>query len=125
MKHEPISRLMQPHTRTLAADDSITAVEAFLLQHGLSWAPVLGDDDELLGVVSSSDLVRFRRSALDPDTTAAWQLCTYRPISVGPETTVGEVARLMVERHIHHVVVIEQGRIRGCVSALDFVKTFV
>ena len=113
MKHEPISALMQPHTRTIAADDSIEAVEAFLERHGLSWAPVLGD------------LMRSRRNSLDPATTAAWQLCTYRPIAVSPTTPVGEVARLMIDRHIHHVVVIERGIIRGCVSALDFVKTFV
>lgn len=125
MKHEPISALMQPHTRTIAADDPIEAVEAFLERHGLSWAPVLGDSGELLGVVSTADLMRARRTSLDPATTAAWRLCTYRPIAVSPTTTVGEVARLMIERHIHHVVVIERGIIRGCVSALDFVKTFV
>ena len=125
MKHQPISALMQPHTRALAADDSIEAVESFLSRHGLSWAPVLGDSGELLGVVSTADLVRFHRDQRDPASTAAWQLCTYRPIAVSPTTTVSEVARLMIDRHIHHVVITEHGIIRGCVSALDFVKTFV
>ena len=124
MKHEPISTLMQPHTKTIAADESIEAVEAFLSRNGLSWAPVLGDAGELLGVVSMADLVRSRHGNLDAATTAAWQLCTYRPIAVSPTATVGEVARLMVDRHIHHVVVTERGIIRGCVSALDFVKAF-
>jgi len=44
---------------------------------------------------------------------------------VTPGTAVGDVARLMVEHRIHHVVVTEGGAIRGVVSALDFVKAFV
>lgn len=125
MKNEPISKLMQVHTQAIAADDSIATIEAFLNREGLSWAPVLGDADELMGVISDADLVRFHLDQRDPATTAAWQLCTYRPITVAPDTAVGDVARLMIEHRIHHVVVTEGGAIRGVVSALDFVKAFV
>ena len=125
MKNEPISRLMQVQTKAIAADDSVATIEAFLHREGLSWAPVFGDVDKLMGVISVADLVRFHRNQSDPAATAAWQLCTYRPISVTPDTAVCDVARLMIEHHIHHVVVTEGGAIRGVVSALDFVKTFV
>jgi CBS domain-containing protein len=125
MKNEPISTLMQLHTKTIAADDAVETIEAFLNRNGLSWAPVLGDAGELLGVISIADLVRFHRDMRDASGTAAWHLCTFRPITVSPETAIREVARLMVDHHVHHVVVTDNGAVRGVVSSLDFVKTFV
>jgi CBS domain-containing protein len=124
-KDEPISRLMQARTKTIGADDLVETIEAFLNENRLSWAPVLGDSDELIGVISLADLVRFHHDKRDPASTPAWRLCTYRPIAVSPDTAISDVARLMVERHVHHVVVTDGGAIRGVVSALDFVKTFL
>ena len=42
-----------------------------------------------------------------------------------PDVPVSEVARLMVTRGVHHVVITEDNEIRGIVSALDFVKQFI
>lgn len=125
MKNEPISRLMQVHTKAIAADDLVDTIESSLSKHGLSWAPVIGDAGELIGVISDADLVRFHHDKRDAARTAAWQLCTFRPVTVSPDTAVSDVAGLMVKHRIHHVVVTEHGAIRGVVSALDFVKTFV
>ena len=52
------------------------------------------------------------------------EICTYKPLSVSADTPIDDVARQMVARHIHHVVVTEQGRVAGVVSSLDFVRTF-
>ncbi|MDB5843173.1 MAG: putative signal-transduction protein with domain, partial [Polaromonas sp.] len=48
-----------------------------------------------------------------------------KPISVPPDASVAEVARLMVEAGIHHVVVRDGSAIRGVVSSMDFVRTFM
>jgi len=52
-------------------------------------------------------------------------LCTYKPISVDQATPLGEVARLMVERRIHHVVVTGDAGLAGVVSSLDFVRNCI
>ncbi len=116
---------MQTHTQVIGADDKVSAVETFLKEHRLSWAPVVADAGELIGVVSLSDLLRFHFDKRDADATAAWQLCSYRPITVSPETPVGTVASLMIQHHIHHVVVMDGPSIRGVVSALDLVKALI
>ena len=46
------------------------------------------------------------------------------PLGVDAATPIAEVARQMVERHMHHVVVTDKGRVVGVVSALDFVRRF-
>lgn len=43
--------------------------------------------------------------------------------SVGMDATVAEV-EMMLTHNTHHVVVVENGSIKGIVSSLDYVKLF-
>jgi len=123
---QPISSLMQRRVWTVDMDDTVARVGELLAEHELSWAPVLESGRDTVGVISASDLLQFHKQGGDPMTTRAWQLCTYKPISVDEGTPLGDVARAMVERRIHHVVVTSSGAgIAGVVSSLDFVRMFV
>ena len=117
-----ISSLMQRRVWSVDMDDTIAQVDALLAEHGLSWAPVLDAGRAVVGVISATDLLQFHAQERDPATVRAWQLCTYKPISVDQATPLGEVARLMVERRIHHVVVTGDAGLVGVVSSLDFVR---
>jgi signal-transduction protein with cAMP-binding, CBS, and nucleotidyltransferase domain len=122
---QTISSLMQRQVAVVEMDQTVGQVEALFAERQLSWAPVLEPQGEIIGVVSADDLVRFRAQGRDASTVPAWQLCTYKPITVDAGTPIPEVARQMVARHIHHVVVTEQGRVAGVVSSLDFVRAFL
>jgi signal-transduction protein with cAMP-binding, CBS, and nucleotidyltransferase domain len=120
----PISSLMSSPVWSVGMDDTIQAVEALMAQHGLSWAPVLEPSGALVGVIALSDLMQFHRRDEDPAIVSVWQVCSYKPISVSAQTSVAEVAQLMLAHKIHHVVVTEDGGMVGVVSALDFVRRF-
>lgn len=122
----PISSLMQPQVRSVSMDDTVQAVEALMLREGLVWVPVLeGDTATVVGVISAYDLLKLRAEGRDAAALAAWQLCTYKPLSVAPDTPVEEVAALMLQRQVHHVMVMRGSAMEGVVSSLDFVKAFV
>ena len=116
---------MERQVWAIDIDDTVAAVESLFARHGLSWAPVLESKRTIVGVISESDLLQFHAQGKDPTAVRAWQLCSYKPISVSPDTPVSEVARLMIESKIHHVVVTDSEGIAGVVSSLDFVRTFV
>lgn len=122
---QPISSLMLRRVWSVGLDDTVQAVEAQMAAKSLSWVPVLESNGVVLGVISASDLLRFHADKKDPSKVCAWQLCTYKPITVRPDATVSEVAELMVEKSIHHVVVTEGANIQGVLSSLDFVRTFI
>ncbi|OOG42981.1 HPP family protein [Polaromonas sp. A23] len=119
-----IASLMHREVYTAAPDDTLQSVEAKLVSNGLSWVPVV-DGGNVLGVISSTDLLRHHAGGMLTPKVSAWQLCTYKPVTVRPDATLREVARLMIESNIHHVVVMDGNDIKGVVSALDFVQTFV
>ena len=120
-----ISSLMQRKVWSVDIDARIDEVERLFAERRLSWAPVLESKRTVIGVISAADLMQLNAQARDPTSVRAWQLCTYKPISVGPEAPIGEVARLMVEHQIHHVIVSDHSGIVGVVSSMDFVRTFI
>ena len=122
---QPISSLMTRQVRSVGMDDTVASVEALFAREGLSWAPVLESALTIVGVISAADLLRFHSQGQDPTAVRAWQLSSYKPITVSPDTPVSKVARLMTEDKIHHVVVTDSDGIVGVVSSMDFVQTFL
>lgn len=122
---QTIASLMNREVTQVGPDDTLQAVEAKLVAKGLSWVPVVDASGVVMGVISSADLLRAHAEGKAAPKVSAWQLCTYKPVTVHPDATLGEVARLMTEGNIHHVVVAEGPNLKGVVSSLDFVRTFV
>ena len=122
---QPISSFMERQVWSVDMEDTIAAVEALFVRHSLSWAPVLESNATIVGAISASDLLQFHAQGQDPTAVRAWQRCSYKPITVSPDTPISDVARLMIESSIHHVVVTDSEGIAGVVSSLDFVRTFL
>jgi CBS domain-containing protein len=123
---KPISSMMAEQATSVDMDATMEQVEEALRASNLSAVPVIDSATRsVLGLISARDLVRFHRDKKNAAAVRAWEICTYKPVEVTPDTPVSEVARLMVARGVHHVVITEANEIRGIVSALDFVKQFV
>jgi CBS domain-containing protein len=121
---QPIAELMERRVVAVNMDDTVAAVQALFASRKLTWAPVLDAYGQLVGVISVWDLMPFQSDLHDPSRIQAWQLCTYRPLTVDIGTPVREVAQLMHTRQVHHVVVTDAAGIAGVVSSLDLVRAF-
>lgn len=120
-----VSSMMSRDLCVVDMDDTLASVEQRLTDKHLSWAPVMQERGAILGVISAADLLRFHAEGGDPQAVRAWQMCTFKPISVPASADLREVAQTMADRGIHHVVVTEHGAVVGVLSSLDFVREFV
>ncbi len=123
--NKPISHMMTKSVWTVDTQDTVEKVEHLLNSHRLSSVPVVDSKGVIFGIISAPDLVLFHSGRKNPKAILAWEICTYKPIEVGPTTPVGDVARLMVKNRVHHVVVTENRKVQGFVSSLDFVEQYV
>jgi len=121
---KPISQMMTKSVWTANTEDTIEKVEELLNTHRLSSVPVVDSNGVIFGIISAPDLVHFHSGRKNPKAMRAWEVCTYKPIEIGAATSVSEVARLMVKNKIHHVVVTENGAIKGFVSSLDLIEHY-
>ncbi len=120
-----ITSLIEKNIITVALNDTVASVEKVLDSHHLSCVPVISDQGECFGVISAPDLVHFQNARKNPSAERAWEMCTHKTIKVGPGISVKQAAELMVENNIHHLVVVEDGSIKGIVSSLDILRSAV
>ena len=120
-----VSSIMQTALHSISMDDSLTRVRSILDLHRLSSLPVLDTDGTPLGIVTRYDLAQHELRGKSLDSTKVWEICSYKPIAVRPSTSLSEAAEVMLQHHIHHVLVMEESSLRGIVSSLDFLRLFL
>ena len=121
-----IASLMTAPVISVKADASVAEVADVLARNRLSFVPVTEcAGGQALGIVSAADILHFKSGKSDLDTLRAWQICTYKPLSVAPDASTVDVARLMLAHQAHHVLVLRDNVLAGVVSSLDFVRDYI
>ncbi len=104
---------------------AVTEVVRVLADTEVHAIVVTGPDGELTGIISHMDVIPLYGQPLEGKT--AGEIMTGNVITASLENTVAEAMKLMVEKHIHRVVVTEAGpngaRIPvGVLSTTDIVR---
>ncbi len=87
-------------------------------------ALAVGDVDDVLGVVSERDVVRALAERRDLSATTAGDIAHTHLVCCDADSTVAEVAEEMMEHYVRHVLVEEDGRMIGMVSARDLLGAY-
>ncbi len=110
--------LMTANVLTIQPHHSVERARKLMDTHQLSALPVVDSDDIVVGMVSSSDLVRPGGSENSPVRT----IMSTRVFTISEYDDARNVARLMRNQHIHHVVVTNEKRVVGMISSYDLLR---
>ena len=124
--------LMSSEVATLHRNDQLSIADDVMRLGRIRHLPVLDDEEQVVGIVSQRDLFRGALArALGYGAHAQQKLLgqllvkeimTNDPISIGPDAPLAEAARLMLERKVGALLVVETGRLIGILTESDFVK---
>lgn len=87
-------------------------------------AVLIGDVDRPSALVSERDVVRVVASGRDAATVRADEVATTNLVWCEGSATVDFVATRMMDRYIRHVLVEQDGRLVGIVSARDLLGVY-
>lgn len=87
-------------------------------------ALIVGDGDPPAGIVSERDLVTALAARKDPATTRTEEVAHTNLVWCDGDATVSEVAELMMEQYVRHVLVQDKGQLVGIVSARDLLGAY-
>lgn len=123
-----VRHLLERKGRTIfriGPDDPVLEAIRSMADHHVG-ALLVMREQELVGIVSERDYARkvilLGRSSSE---TPVAQIMSAPVTTVGPDASVEECMRLMTERRIRHLPVIERGRVAGVVSIGDLVKAVI
>ena len=123
-----IGNLMSVDPVVIESEAPITEAELLLKSYRIRGLPVV-EDGALIGVVSQTDLLNARSSEL---IGANWgrvkvrHLMSRPAVTVHLNTSVERAARLMLEKHIHRLVVVdEEDEPIGVVTSTDLLRTLL
>jgi len=121
---------MQAHVRTLMNDQLITVfpedtlvdVAREIAAHGIGAVPVVDNEQSLVGILSTSDLVRLLHKGGRLEGKLARDTMSPEPISIDEFATVDEAIGVMQNAQIRHLPVVREGRLVGLVTDADLIR---
>ena len=145
-----VKDIMTKELITVSPATEINSAAKILLEKRINGLPVIDDSGKLVGILCQSDLVAqqkripipsvytlldsfipltsLRRIDKEVKKIAALkveQAMTPEPVTIGPETDIEDVARLMVDKKYHTLPVMDGDKIVGIVGKEDVLKTLL
>ena len=107
------------HTPVMTITKHQTAGHAreLMRTHGVSALPVVGPDQEPLGVVTATDLLGDHADSAPVSSFMSTHAYTVSSTD-GPHVA----ARIMRNHHLHHVMVVDKHQVVGMVSTFDLLR---
>ena len=111
----PLSLYMSETIVSMPETATLMEIEGTFNRLGISCVPIVNDDGNCTGVLSRTDLLRIgraelrhgarRNTVLHLPNQRALDVVQSNPMTVLPDAPVSEVAKLLVNHHIHRVFV--------------------
>ena len=128
----PISSIMTTKLITLDVNDGLDKAEHLFKKYKIRHIPVI-EKDKIIGMISMNDLLRisFADGAYREEeniSSSIYDMFTLKQLMIGnletvtPDTTIKEVAELLVQREFHYLPVVENGTLKVMVTTTDLIK---
>ena len=112
-------------TLTISPDATVLKALTLMADKGVG-ALIVTENDKLVGIISERDYARkvalMERSSSD---TLVTDIMTHKVLTVERRNTVEECLKLMTDRHLRHLPVVENEVLIGMVSIGDLVKGMI
>jgi CBS domain-containing protein len=117
--------LMTPDPAQVTPTDSLQRVSQLMLEHDCGCIPVVqnGDQRSLVGVVTDRDIAVRAVAEGRPASTPIGEIMTPNPDCVSPDDELDKVEKLMSDRQIRRVVVVDDtGECVGIIAQADLAR---
>ena len=107
---------------TITPDRTLADAVSRLSENNIGALIVLGDDDQVVGIISERDIVHRSAASQDAFAHTVREVMTKEVVIGVPEDDVMSVAHTMTERRFRHIPILDGNRLIGIVSIGDLLK---
>ena len=145
-----VADVMTRDVITVTPETTLRELASILSEKHINGVPVVDDEGNVLGVVCESDLVNQNKPLHIPTVfvildsvipmenpwrlqkefkrlaaTTVGDIYSRPAVSISPDTDLSEVARIMSERRLYTLPVIEGGKLVGVVGKADIIRSLM
>ena len=114
------NEIMSVPVITTNSTSKLSSVKELFKKHNISSAPVVSESGEIEGIITSSDI-----SAIYNEELTVRNVMTHKPFVYAINARVQDVAKKMLDENIHHIIVMDNGKIEGMISSLDVIRGLI
>ena len=145
-----VKDIMTTNVITVTPQTEIVQATKLLLENHINGVPVTDEKGKLVGILCQSDLIAQQKKlpvpsfftlldGLVPLTSMKYlesqvqkiaaitvaQAMTSKPVAVQPDSSIEEVAALMVDNNFHTIPVVHKGELVGIIGKEDILRTLI
>lgn len=115
-----VGRLMSSPVVSVSPETPVQEAATTLLDRDISSLVVTDADNELVGILTTTDFVRMTADKADAAETTVADYMTTTVVTVTANDAITEVAETMVDRGFHHLPVVdEESGVIGMLTTTD------
>ncbi len=145
-----VKDIMTRELITVSPETEIVHATKLLLENRINGVPVTDEKGKLVGILCQSDLIAQQKKLPIPSfftflnglipltsmkqiekqvqkitATTVAKAMTKNPVTVQPDTSIEEVAALMVDKNFHTIPVMDEGKLVGILGKEDILRTLI
>jgi CBS domain-containing protein len=113
-----VSEIMTKAAVTDASDDTLVEA-ARKMWHQQTGSMLVVDGEDLVGIVTERDILKAVATGTSLADARISEVMTKDLITVGPGTSLREAAKIMADKWIRHLPVLDAGKLVGVISQRD------
>ncbi len=144
--------IMTPHVKSVPQSWTMQQFSSFLSDNNISGSPVANEDGQVIGIATLKDIADFHLNSVDSSyekqlseeeklearrlrmmifegmaklPVEVGDIMTPIIFSVDEDTAISDVAKLMMEEHLHRVFVKKGEDLSGIITTYDLLKVIV
>jgi len=120
---QKLRKIMVENVVTVKPDDTVKKVAELLNKHEIGCVIVV-NQEKPVGIVTERDMIkRVIHKSTNPEKAKVSDIMSKPLIEASPDMRAGDAAKLMLERNIKKLPVVENGQLIGLVSLTDLIRS--
>ena len=142
--------IMAKDVITVSPDTEVVQAAKILVEENFNGVPVVDKEGKMVGILCQSDLIaqqktiplpslftlldgfipltsmkKFEKNIQKIAAIKVADAMTVDPVAVSPDTGIGEIANLMVDKNFHSIPVVDEGKLVGIIGKEDILRTIM
>ena len=120
-----VKDFMSTPVTTAIGEDSVQEIRAIMKEKGIHAIPIISYSNDKLkvevtirGIVTATDL----NKEVNSNATVEDVMTSSSVHVIHINSSANAAAKMMLRHGVHHIVVMDDGKIKGMISSMDFVK---